>query len=184
MTSLDDSSDEAARGEDAGSHVVHGSFELELALPAPRSLVFAAFAEPQLRRRWFRIPSDTGDGLHELDFRLGGSEVAFATLAPAGTAERLAYRSLFLDIVPDERIVFTYELVVDGRRRSVSLVTVEFAPDDGGTRLTRTEQYALLAVEGDGRNEVAHLEGGTRLQLNGLVALVGRLTRSSADEAR
>ena len=75
----------------------------------------------------------------------------------------------------DERIVLTSELVLDGRRRSVSLVTIELAPGDGGTTaMTYTEQYAFLAPEGDGRAEVAEREGGTRLQLNGLKAVLER----------
>ena len=55
-------------------------------------------------------------------------------------------------------------------RRWVSLVTIELSPRDGGTHLRHTEQYAFLTYTGDGQQDAAHLKGGTRLQLNGLVA--------------
>ena len=52
----------------------------------------------------------------------------------------------------------------------MSLVTIELCPQDAGTHLRHTEHYVFLAWTGDGRNDVAHLKGGTRLQLNGLLA--------------
>jgi uncharacterized protein YndB with AHSA1/START domain len=150
--------------------VLHGSFELPFPLRVPPPRAFAAFADPEVRTRWFRLPGRRG--AYELDFRVGGGEVAGSTFAPAGADEQLRYRSRFLDIVADERIVLTYEFSLDGRRRWASLVTVEIAPDAEGCVLTWTEQYAFLVVSGDGRQDVAHLQGGVRLQLNGLAAAV------------
>lgn len=154
---------------------VHGSFTLTYDLAASPGEVFAAFAEPSLRTRWFRIPSDPASAHHELDFRAGGHEIARGTFAPSGVPERIEYRAQFLDIVTDERIVFAYALTLDGRRRSTSLVTVELAADGDGTRMTRTEQYVFLVLTGGedgGHVDVAHLEGGTRLQLNALASVV------------
>jgi uncharacterized protein YndB with AHSA1/START domain len=148
--------------------VIHGSFTVVRRLAAPAGGVFAAFSDFSLRKRWFRIPAEPGTGHHELDFRVGGREIARGTFAPGGVPERIEYRSQFLDIVLDERIVFIYELLLDGRLRSVSLVTVELAPGADGTRLTYTEQYVLVAFTADGRDDIAEREGGTRLQLNAL----------------
>ena len=149
-------------------HVIHGSFTLPLDLAVPPDRVFTAFSDLPLRKRWFRIPSEPGAAHHELDFRVGGHEVARGTFAPAGVREHVEYRSQFLDIVADERIVLTYELILDGRRRWVSLVTVGLGPDGSGTHLSYTEQYVFLAFTGDGHQDTAHLKGGTRLQLNAL----------------
>lgn len=154
--------------------VLHGSVTVERRLTAPPDHVFAAFADPSLRTRWFRIPSEPGTAHHELDFRIGGGERAGGTFAPMDVPERIEYRSRFLDIEADERIVFVYEILLDGRRRTISLVTVELAPDDGGTHLTYTEQYTLVNVADDGRTDAAHLAGSLRLLLNGLTAVVGR----------
>jgi uncharacterized protein YndB with AHSA1/START domain len=148
----------------------HGSVTVNRRLPVPPERVFAAFADPALRRRWFRVPSEPGTGYHELDFRVGGGERAGGTFTPMDVPERIGYRSRFVDIETDERIVFVYEIVLDGRRRTVSLVTVELEPDAGGTQLTYTEQYTLVRVTGDGGVDAAHLEGSLPLLLNGLTA--------------
>jgi uncharacterized protein YndB with AHSA1/START domain len=162
-----------------------GSFTVERSLAAPPDQVFAAYAEPPLRRRWLRLPGDPAQSHYELDFRPGGHEVRRGRFAPAGTAgteELIEYRSVFWDIAAGSRLVFGYELVLDGVRRWVSLVTVELStlpgetradgtPGGAGTRLRHTEQYAYLAYS-DAAREIAHLKGSTALQLNGLASVL------------
>ena len=153
------------------SPVIHGTFTVPADLTAPPERVFAAYAEPAQRPRWFRMPGRTR---YELDFRVGGAELSSGVFAPTGEhEERLEYRAMFHDIVPDERVVFSYHLTVDDVRRWASLVTVELAPSDGGTSLRHTEQYVFLAYTADGAHDTAHLRGGTRLQLNALAAALG-----------
>ena len=67
-------------------------------------------------------------------------------ITPGGFAAlRLRYDALFQDIVPAERIVYTYEMSLEETRISVSLATVEFkAFGDNGTHLFFTEQGAFL----------------------------------------
>lgn len=151
---------------------LHGSFTLTRDIAAPPSRVFGAFSELAVRRRWFGVPGEPGTAHHELDLRVGGGEITRGTFAPSGVPEHIEYRSHFYDIVVDERIVYTYELLLDGRLRSVSLVTVELAAHDVGTRLTITEQYVFVALTGDGRDDIGERRGGTQLQLNGLAAVV------------
>ena len=53
--------------------------------------------------------------------------------------------TVYLDIVPNERIVFVYTMLIGDRRHSVSLATVELSPSgDDGTRLLFTEQAAFF----------------------------------------
>jgi hypothetical protein len=134
------------------------------------------------------MPGDPVRGSHELDFRVGGHEAVSGVFAPAGEAEEaLSYRSTFLDVSADSRIVFSYSVTVNGVRRWTSLVTVSLSalpappelpalpelPGGEGTRLRHTEQYAFLAYDGDGAQDVAHLKGSLPLQLNGLAAALG-----------
>ena len=167
--------------------VLHGSFTVQRELAASPDRVFSAYADLSVRRRWFRLPGDPLRGSHELDFRVGGHEALSGVFAPIGEAEEaLSYRSTFYDLVPGSRIVFSYSVTVNGVRRWASLVTVSLSalsplppvpplPLDGeGTRLRHTEQYAFLAYDGDGAQDIAHLKGSMPLQLNGLaVALHG-----------
>ncbi|MFH8594469.1 SRPBCC domain-containing protein [Streptomyces rimosus] len=156
----------------APQRAVHGSFSLSRDFSVPPARVFAAFAEPALRTRWFRMPARREDVHHELDFRIGGSELARATTGVSGVEEHLEYRSRFLDIVPGTRIVSVYETYVDHVRRWVSLTTVELAERPDGCRLEWTEQYAFLVATAGGGQDVAHLRGSAQLLLNGLSTVV------------
>jgi uncharacterized protein YndB with AHSA1/START domain len=156
--------------------VLHGSFTVERDLPAPPDRVFSAYADFAARQRWFRMPGDPARASHELDFRVSGHEAASGVFAPTGAAEEtLEYRSVFSELEPGSRIVFSYVVTVDGVRRWASLVTVELSalPAGDGTRLRHTEQYAYLAYAGDGAQDIAHLKGSLPLQLNALAAALG-----------
>jgi uncharacterized protein YndB with AHSA1/START domain len=99
---------------------------------------FAAWADPKATARWF-----VGSDAHlELDFRVGGREHSRGS-APDGRA--YSYEALYQDIVLAQRIVYTYDMLLQETRISVSLATVEFTPvGDNGTRLVFTEQGAFL----------------------------------------
>ncbi|MDG4795853.1 SRPBCC domain-containing protein [Micromonospora sp. WMMD1082] len=156
--------------------VLHDTFTIARHLDVPSNEVFAAFADAAIRQRWFRLPgSEAG---YEHDFRVGGGEVARSIFTGLDTApERLEYRSRYIDIADGHRIVYSYEAVVDGELRWTSLVTVLLDAETDGTRLTRTEQVTFLRYTGDGSADLAHLRGGSVLQLNGLdAALRGTTT--------
>jgi uncharacterized protein YndB with AHSA1/START domain len=122
----------------SGRSVEHATFVVERRYGAPPERAFAAWANPEAKARWY-VDSDA----HlELDFRVGGRERSQGT-APDGNA--YSYEALFQDIVPAERIVYTYEMHLEETKISVSLATVEFRPvGDNDTRLVFTEQGAFL----------------------------------------
>jgi uncharacterized protein YndB with AHSA1/START domain len=159
------------------SPVIHGEFTVERELAATPGQVFTAFAEPEVRRRWFRMPGAAEDAFHSLDFRVGGTEVATGVFTPMGEVERLEYHATFCDIVPDARLVFAYVTIVNGVRRWAALVTVVLTPRGAGTLLRRTEQYVFLAYTDDGAQDVAHLRGSGNLQLNALEAVLADMGR-------
>jgi uncharacterized protein YndB with AHSA1/START domain len=143
-------------------HVTHATFTLERGYPAPPARVFAAWADPAAKAKWFAPSPGSG---HQLDFRVGGREVA--TGGPEG-GPLMTFETLYRDIVPDQRIVYTSTLSAESDLCTVSLTTVEFTPgeDGGGTRLVLTEQGAYL----DAREEPAWRERGTADQLEALAA--------------
>ena len=131
----------APRAGDAANAVsapLRGSFTHSARLNVPPAQVFAAFAEPEIRRRWFRQPGDPARQTYRLDFRAGGSEIATAVFAPLEAEEHIEYSSTFLDIVPDQRIVLSYVLRLDGVVRWAALRTIILTPDGDGTRLRST----------------------------------------------
>jgi uncharacterized protein YndB with AHSA1/START domain len=130
--------------------VEHATFVVERTYNVSPERAFAAWADPEAKARWFVDP----DAHLELDFRVGGRERHRGT-APDGNA--FSYEALYQDIVPAERIVYTYDMYLRETRISVSLATVEFRPvGENDTGLVFTEQGAFL----DGHEFRARRAGG------------------------
>ena len=149
--------------------VLHDTFVIERAYPAPASRVFAAFTTKEAKDAW----GDTGDlsepgadaAESEFDFRVGGHE-RFG-FGYQGISYR--YDARYYEIAPGQRIIYSYEMYADGVRISVSVATIEFAAtaDGSGTALSWTEQGAFL--DGfDGPDASSLRQGGTEEMLQGL----------------
>jgi uncharacterized protein YndB with AHSA1/START domain len=121
--------------------VRHATFAIERTYPASRERVFKAFADPKAKAKWFVGPDDWDKSDHKLDFRVGGKETVSGG-PPGGPVHY--YNCTYQDIVPNERIVTTYDMHLDKARISVSLATIEFKAAGSGTKLILTEQGAFL----------------------------------------
>ncbi len=137
--------------------VKHATFSLERSYPSTPARVFAAWADPAAKARWF--VGTTGD--HELDFRVGGREV---NRGRHEGGPLLTFESRYQDIVADNRIVYTSTLSADDTVTTVSITTVEFAADGDGTRLILAQQGTFL----DGHEDPSWREQGTGDQLDAL----------------
>ena len=149
--------------------VIHNTFVIERTYPAAASRVFAAFASKEAKDTW----GDTGDLSEpgpdapgnevEFDFRIGGHE----RFGMGYQGINYRYDACYYDIVPDQRLVYSYEMYANDARISVSVATIEFVPTADGTALTWTEQGAYL--DGFDGDEAAELRrGGTAGMLDGL----------------
>ena len=154
------------------STVAHETFIVERSYDVPVDQTFRAWADPTLKARWFAGSADALGSGYELDFRVGGREVNRGG-SPGGPL--YTYQSEFRDIIPEERIIYTYEMQMDDKRISVSVATVELQPERSGTRLILTEQGAFL----DGLDKVEWREEGTRVLLDKLEAELARETANA-----
>lgn len=141
----------------------HATFVIERTYAATPARVFKAWADPKAKARWFVGPDEWREAERKFDFRVGGRE-HLKGIWPDGRAS--TFDGHYQDIVPDERIIYTYEMHLNEKRISVSLATVEFKPADAGTRLIFTEQAVLL----DGFDDARGREHGTRALLEKLGA--------------
>ena len=140
----------------------HTSFVLERQFKARAARVFAAWADPATKLRWSDCHAETNAAEFSMDFRAGGRET-YRSQLPDGT--KLAVDKVFLDIVPQARIVFAYSMAANDRALSASLVTVEFADTAAGSTLKLTEQLAYL----DGHHDLAQRRRGTEEGLDRLL---------------
>jgi uncharacterized protein YndB with AHSA1/START domain len=140
---------------------VHATFVIERNYPVPVNAVWHALSDNDARDHWFG-GGDAFD-VHEKshDFRVGGHGVEDGQWHGGPTSR---FESTYTDIVDEQRMVFTYEMWVDGRHMSTSLTTISLEPDGNGTRLTYTEQGVHL----DGLDSAEGREEGTREILDNL----------------
>ncbi len=154
--------------------VTHATFVIERTYEASPARVFAAFADPAAKARWFAGPSDKWTKqVREIDFRVGGRERLSGAWEGGPVSH---FEGHYWDIVPDQRIVYSYDMRLDDKRISVSLATVELKPAGSGTRLVFTEQAAFL----DGYDDAGSREHGTGALLDALGAELRRQSASAS----
>ncbi|AJP72487.1 SRPBCC family protein [Sphingomonas hengshuiensis] len=102
---------------------------------APPALVYRAWSESDLFRRWWMPRSAVGVSLVacDLDMRTGGK---YRLEFSAGGPDTMAFYGKYLEVVPNERIVWTNDEGEEG-----AVTTVTFAEQDGKTLLTFHEAY-------------------------------------------
>jgi uncharacterized protein YndB with AHSA1/START domain len=156
--------------------VIHDTFTIERTYPAAPSRVFAAFASAEAKNIWGDTgglePADGEAGIAEFDFRAGGRERFGFKMN--GTTFRYDVR--YYDIVPDQRIIYAYEMYADNARISVSVAAIEFAETSDGTALTVTEQGTYLDGIDGPQAPALRKEGVTEMLDN----LTGYLTSQTA----
>lgn len=129
--------------------VTHASFTMERRYKATPARVYKALSDPETKLKWFNPPEAWGRDEHHMDFRVGGIETSVG--GPPGGAVH-AFRAIYQDIVPNERIVYSYDMRLDDVRISVSLASFELAPDGDHTVLKLTEMGAYLDGFQDGND--------------------------------
>jgi uncharacterized protein YndB with AHSA1/START domain len=147
----------------------HATFTIDRTYDAVPARVFHAYSDPAARKIWFAGGDAWNETVREDDFRVGSGDRLVGKWADGNVTQ---FDSRYHDIVPNERIIMSYDMHLNGTKISVSLATVEFKPAGAGTRLTFTEQ--LVCLDGyddpDGRSR----EHGTRSHLDNIAAYLQR----------
>jgi uncharacterized protein YndB with AHSA1/START domain len=141
--------------------VVHASFIITRRWNAAPTRVFAAFADRQKKDLWFGGGLDWTPVSRSFDFRVGGTENA-AGRWKSGVVSH--FDCTYLDIVPNERIIYSYVMHLDDRKISVSQACIELTSDGDGTKFVLTEYGDFL----DGYDDAGSREHGTNFLMDAL----------------
>ena len=154
------------------TNVTHTTFTIERTFPQAPERVFAAFADPQKKRRWYGEAENRKPEEFQMDFRVGGNDLLRLRLGPETPfpGVTITAHTVYQDIVPDGRIVYAYTMTLGEKRISASLATFEFRPSGTGTQLLFTEQGAFF----EGADGAEMRQGGWVHLFDSLGAELGR----------
>ena len=124
---------------------IHNTFVIERSYAKPPARVFAAFADPAQKRRWYAEGKSHVMEVYGMDFQVGGAEVSRYRMGDNTPFPGIVLASVGLieDIVPDQRIVMSATMSLGGRRISSALVTFELLATEAGCDLICTHQAAF-----------------------------------------
>jgi uncharacterized protein YndB with AHSA1/START domain len=128
--------------------VAHGSFTLERLYGASPARVWKALTDRDAKTKWFGGPPGQFEVLERImDVRPGGRERLKGSWNGGVVS---AFDAVYFDVIPNERLVYAYEMHLDDLKISVSLATLVLKAEDGKTRLVVTEHGAFLDGYEDG----------------------------------
>ncbi|MGH7584647.1 MAG: SRPBCC family protein, partial [Gemmatimonadales bacterium] len=138
---------------------------------APRHLVYRAWTEPDLIKRWWHANRGTMT-VADVDLEVGG-RWRYAMVTPGGY--EVAFHGVYREIVPNERLVSTevFEGFPDAEA-AAAVNAVTFEDQGSGTRVTMLVQH----VKREHRD--AHIESGMEDGLQDALVLLEQAALSLA----
>jgi len=133
---------------------------------APRELVFRAWTEPDLVRRWWHANRGEIRSI-EIDLRVGG-RWRYVMVTPDG--QEVAFHGVYREVVPGERLVATE--VYEGMPDAEAVTTVTFDEQDGRTTATLLVQHARK------KHRDAHVASGMEDGLQDALDLLEQVAQS------
>jgi uncharacterized protein YndB with AHSA1/START domain len=125
---------------------------LEREIDVPAELVWKAWTTPKHLREWF-VPKPWTITACELDLRPGG---IFSTTMRSPEGQEFPNLGCYLEVVPNERLIFTDTLLPGYRPSPKPFFTavLQLAPNGSGTR------YTAIAIHGNEETRKNHEEMG------------------------
>lgn len=140
-------------------------------IDAPREKVYRAWTDPELLKQWF-APAPITTSVAELDVRPGGSN-RIVMRDPQG--KEFPGRGVYLEVVPNERLVFTdaYTEAWKPSPKPFMTVILTFEDEGGKTRYTARVRH-WTAADRKAHEEMGFHQGWGKCT-DQLAALVAKL---------
>jgi uncharacterized protein YndB with AHSA1/START domain len=144
--------------------VVHATFHLERTYDASVARVWRALTDEAAKQKWFGGSPGRWELLERhMDVRVGGTE-RLKGRWEGGVVS--TFEAAYLDVIPNERLVYSYVMHLDDKKISASLATMQLKAVGKKTILMVAEQGAFL----DGYDDAGSREHGTGHLLDALGA--------------
>ena len=144
--------------------VAHAIFHLARTYEAPVARVWKALTDETAKQKWFAGAPGRWELIERhMDVRVGGRERLKGRWEGGMVT---TFDAIYHDVIPNERLVYSYEMHLDDKKISVSLATMQLESEGGKTTLKVTEQGAFL----DGYDDAGSREHGTGILLDALGA--------------
>ncbi len=160
------------------ANTFHGQFTIVRHYAASPERVYGAWSDIEVKARWFIGPAAWTLIERRMDLRVGGEEILRGRFADGALKDRCGgaletqFCARYHLVEPGRRLVYVYDMHLNGNHHSVSLAAVEFAPEGAGCELRFTEQ--VVFVDGTkGREGTAAREHGTADHLDRIAIVLG-----------
>lgn len=124
--------------------VIHATIVLERTYRASPARVFAAWSSRDELEAWGNPGEDWDLTLEKFDFAVGGGELT--KFGPKG-GPVYVNKTRYEDIVPNERIVSSGQMMEGDKPLFASLLTIELQPASEGCRMILTEQNVFFDTQ-------------------------------------
>ncbi|WP_240415686.1 SRPBCC family protein [Paenibacillus periandrae] len=140
--------------------MLNGKYSLALhhVYNASKERVFLAWTKKEQLQQWWGLAGFTTT-VEQMDVTIGGKYL-FHMQAPNGKVYTL--EGSYVDIVPNEKLSFTWKWLNDGVDSEETLVTIDFVEKDNKTELVITHSdFSTMQIAKKHNNNWTHsLEGG------------------------
>ena len=140
-------------------------------IDAPPQKVYRAWTEPELLKQWF-APAPFTTPVAELDVRPGGAN---RIVMRSADGTEFPNRGVYLEVVPNERLVFTDAYTEAWQPSGKPFMTVILTFEDEGGRTRYTARVRHWSVEDRETHENMGFHQGWGQCANQLAALVARI---------
>ncbi|NJN79719.1 MAG: SRPBCC domain-containing protein [Anaerolineales bacterium] len=131
---------------------------------ASRERLFRSWTDPELLKQWFAVSAGFTTPIAEVDLQVGGKYRL--GMQPPGDDGILIAGGIYRQILPHEKLVFTWRWESPDPDEPETLVTVEFHEQEDGTEVVVTHELFTDIPQRD-----KHKEGwlGCLNQLEGMI---------------